>query len=339
MPYGLRARSREDPAGSAVEEGSVEVGAFLDPFAELAPRTSRGSGSGSHDLAIDNRGNLRLNAEVEGTDADRQLKFDIRPPGVVVEPGMAGFAKIRVSPVKRFWRGQPKTRPFQLFVRPEGGTPITLDGTLLQESVLPPWFLKALIALVVLLIALVLIWLLLLKPTIQTAASEAVESPLASLKADVNDALGAAGLPTIGPEASGGSGESEAPSGGAPSGEAPSGGGPSSAPTSTPGVVIPGLGNPVDGRLDSTHPQVDEDGTLFVTDFVFSNPNGAEGAIVVSRNDTPLLQLRLENFRDYDLHFVTPIVLGPDDALNLTLSCTSPGSCDPAVFYSGYLRP
>ena len=57
------------------------------------------------------------------------------------------------------------------------------------------------------------------------------------------------------------------------------------------------------------------------------------------RNDTPLLQLRLENFRDYDLHFVTPVVIGPDDALNLSLSCTSPGSCDPAVFYSGYLRP
>jgi hypothetical protein len=39
--------------------------------------------------------------------------------------------------------------------------------------------------------------------------------------------------------------------------------------------VIPGLGNPVDGRLDRTHPQVTADGTLFVTDFVFSNPNGA----------------------------------------------------------------
>ena len=214
VPYGLRARSREDPAGSAVEEGSIDVGTFLDPFAELAPRTSRGSGSGSHDLAIDNRGNARLNAEVEGTDADRNLKFDIKPPGVVVEPGMAGFAKIRVSPVKRFWRGQPKTRPFQLFVKPEGGTPITIDGTLLQESVLPPWFLKALIALIVLLIALVLIWLLLLKPTIQTAASDAVASPLASLKADVNDALGAAGLPTMGPEASSGGG-------GAPSAETP----------------------------------------------------------------------------------------------------------------------
>ena len=65
VPFGLRARSREDPAGSAVEEGSVEVGAFQSPFAELVPRTSRGSGSGSHDLAVDNRGNARLSAELE----------------------------------------------------------------------------------------------------------------------------------------------------------------------------------------------------------------------------------------------------------------------------------
>ncbi len=343
VPFGLRARSREDPAGSAVEEGSVEVGAFSEPFAELVPRTSRGSRSGSHDLAVDNRGNARVNAELEATDADRQLKFDINPPAVVVEPGMAGFAKVRVSPVHRFWRGQPKTRPFQLFVRPEGGTPITIDGTLLQESVLPPWFLKALLALIVLLIVLALIWLLLLKPSIETAASEAVESPLASLKADVNDALGAAGLPTMPAEGAAGGGGSPTPaasSGGGGSGSsAPPSGGPSSAPVETPGVIIPGLGNPVDGRLDKTHLTAAHDGTLFVTDFVFSNPNGAEGAVVVLRNDTPLLQLKLENFRDYDLHFVTPIVFGPDDSLNLSLACSSGGSCDPAVLYSGYQRP
>ena len=126
--------------------------------AELAPRTSRGSGSGTHDLAVDNRGNARLNAEIEGPTPDQQLKFDIKPPGVVVEPGMAGFAKVGVSPGKRFWRGQPKTRPFQLFGRPRAAAH-HVDGTLLQESVLPPWFLKALAAVIVLLIALVLIWL------------------------------------------------------------------------------------------------------------------------------------------------------------------------------------
>ena len=338
VPFGLRARSREDPAGSAVEEGSVEVGAFQEPYAELVPRTSRGSSSGSHDLAVDNRGNMRLSAEIEATDADRQLQFDVKPPAVVVEPGMAAFAKIRVSPVKRFWRGQPKTRPFQLYVKPEGGAPITLDGTLLQESVLPPWFLKALLAIIGLLIALVLIWLLLLKPSIETAASEAVASPLASLKDDVNEALGNAGLPTMG--AGDGGGEATPTPTPAPT-PAPGESAtpvPPPTPPPTPAVLIPGLGNPVDGRLDAKNTSVSSAGTLFITDFVFSNANGSEGAIVLLRDTTPLLQLRLENFRDYDLHFVTPIVILEGQSLNLSLSCSSE-SCDPAVFYSGYLRP
>ena len=42
----------------------------------------------------------------------------------------------------------------------------------------------------------------------------------------------------------------------------------------------------------------------------FEDDVSAYPAIVVLRNSTPLLRLRLENFRDYDLHFVTPIVIG-----------------------------
>jgi hypothetical protein len=109
-------------------------------------------------------------------------------------------------------------------------------------------------------------------------------------------------------------------------------------PTPTPGVLIPGLGNPVDGTLDAGTTSVSPTGTLLVTDLVFSNPGGAEGALVVLRDATPLLQLRLENFRDYDLHFVTPIVIAEGQSLNLSLTCAS-DPCNPAVFYSGYLRP
>ena len=56
LPFGVRARSREDPAGSAVEEGVLVVGAYQDTFAELVPRTSRGSRGATHELAVDNRG-------------------------------------------------------------------------------------------------------------------------------------------------------------------------------------------------------------------------------------------------------------------------------------------
>jgi len=332
LPFGLRARSREDPAGSSVEEGTVDVAPFSEPFAELVPRTSRGSLGGTHEVAIDNRGNVRLNADVEASDADRLLTFDVNPPSLVVEPGMASFAKVRAKPAKRFWRGTAKNRPFQLFVRPTGVDAIQLDGTLLQEAILPPWFGRAVAALIALIVGAILLWLLVLRPSIESAVSDAVESPIADLRDDVNAALEAAGLPTMGPGAAGPPSPTPTPAPGETPGE------PTPAPTPA-GPVIPGLGSPVDGRLNEGAPSVAVTGTLFVTDLVFSNPNGQEGALVLLRDATTLYQLRLENFRDFDLHFVTPIVLTSGQSLNLSLACTGEGPCDPSVLYSGYLRP
>ena len=80
-------------------------------------------------------------------------------------------------------------------------------------------------------------------------------------------------------------------------------------------------------------------GTLFLTDLVFSNPNGREGALVLTRDGKPLYEMRLENFRDIDYHFVTPIVVAAGHELALSLSCTGGATCDPSVLYSGYLRP
>jgi hypothetical protein len=347
--FGLRARSREDPAGSAVEEGSIEVGAFVEPFAELVPRTSRGSRGATHELALDNRGNARLNTLVEAGDADRLLTFDVNPPGVVVDPGMAGFAKIRVKPAQRFWRGQPRSRAFQVVVTPEGRIPLTLEGSTLQEAVLPPWFGRLLAMLLVAVIGSVLLWAFVLRPSIETAVGMAVASPIASLRDDVNQALGAAGLPTMPAGATGSATPTPTmqPATAAPASAEPAEPGssaepPIQAPSPTPdgGVSIPGLGVPVDGVLKKNVQSVPVAGTMFVTDLVFSNPNGQEGAVVVLRNATPLLQLRLDNFRDYDLHFVTPIVIPNGESLNLSLECTrTDKACDPQVFYSGYLRP
>jgi hypothetical protein len=342
MPFAIHAVSREDAAGSAVEEGTVTVGAFNDPFAELVPRTSRGSRSASHDLAVDNRGNVRLNAEVEAADVDRQLEFDVNPPGVVVEPGMAQFAKVRVKPVKRFWRGSPKTRPFQLVVRSEGAAPVTLDGALLQEAILPPWFARAVMALIALLIVLIILWLFVLKPSIQSAAAEAVASPLGDLRSDVNDALANAGLPTMGPgEPSAAPPTAPTASGGPGGNGGPGGSGAPATPAApTPGgPFIPGLGNPVDGRLAEGSGSVKPAGTLFLTDIVFSNPNAREGAISLLRDGDPLIEERLENFRSLDYHWVTPIVIEAGHELALSLTCTGGAECDPSVLYSGYLRP
>jgi hypothetical protein len=116
LPFGLRVASQEDPAGSVVEEGRLDVAAFSAVSAELQPLTSRGSRGARHDLAVDNRGNVALNATLSGVDDSEELGFDFKPPSLVVDPGKASFARMDVRPRRRFWRGQPRTRSFAVQV-------------------------------------------------------------------------------------------------------------------------------------------------------------------------------------------------------------------------------
>ena len=311
MPFGVRVQSREDPAGSVVEEGVLEVEPFTDTFAELIPRTSRGGRGASHDLALDNRGNTRLNATLSADDPDRLLKFDLRPPSLVADPGTAAFARVGVRPRRTFWRGPPKSRPFHVRLEAADGPPMSVDGTLLQESLLPPWLLKAVAAAIGLLILAAILWLAFLQPTIEATAREHAEDA-------IDERLG---------QGDGADGTDDGSSSGASPGDDPT------IPPLAGGAV------PRDGRLapESTL-SADSDTTLFLTDLIFSNPDpSAVGDIRLQRDGEDILVLQLENFRDIDFHFVTPLVVTA--AQTVTLVCDSPPCPDgAAVFYSGYQR-
>jgi len=332
LPFGIRARSKEDAAGSAVEEGVLTVATFSDLFAELVPRSSHGSRGATHELAVDNRGNARINASITAADADQLLGFDVQPPGMVVEPGTAGFAKVRVRPITRFWRGQPKTRPFKVAVAGDEARPIVLDGTLVQEAILPRWLVPALLALLGLLILAALVWALFLQPAINSAATQALAD------------AGFTPRPSV---ASGGGGSSPAPGGASPSPAASAGAGASPSPAASAGAPTPtpapvGNGVPQDGRLasDGSNPATATfSSTFYLTDLVFANPNGRAGTLQLLRDGFVLITLRLENFRDLDFHYVTPIVVQKGQKLTFTATCTSSGACDPSVYFDGFVRP
>jgi hypothetical protein len=84
--------------------------------------------------------------------------------------------------------------------------------------------------------------------------------------------------------------------------------------------------------------------TLYVTDLIFNNPSDTlTGQLIIGRRDLtqnpppeqPLLILQLQNFRDIDYHFVTPLLIPPGQAL--FLSC--PTGCDGvSVLWSAYQR-
>jgi len=290
-----------------VEEGVIEVGAFNDTFAELIPRTAKGSSRARAQLALDNRGNVRINARLTAADPDRKLNFAISPPALIAEPGTASFASIRLTPRQRFLTGPPKATPYKLLVHQDGLPTITVDGSMLQEGLLPGWLVPALIGLVALAIVATLFWFVLLKPSIQSAATAAV-APQASAAQSAAAVAKSAATNTGGAKA-------PATGGGGAAGANPFG------------------GDAWADRLVGTNAiTVPSGGGLSVTDLVFENPNGNSGSLQLMRfnaaknQNQVLLSLRLENFRDLDFHFVTPLTFKENDKLELVCTPQTEGS-------------
>ena len=347
IPFGVRVFSSQDPDGSTTEEGTVEVLPYRDVFAELNPRTTRGRREGRTELALDNRGNQPLNADLAGADPNNALLFHFSPPGLVAASNTAVFSKVGVRARKGFWRGTAKSHPFQVLVATPGAPPMAVDGVLLQEALLPRWFFKALLALVALAALLVIAWFALLKPAIKSEAKKAVAGPLASQAAQ--QAALAAGQQKLADglaKATGGS------------------------PIALPSVAVSptaganagsnALGDPFRLRLptSATFPAgqtktdsytVPANGTLNVADILLENPAGDTGTLTILQDGNVLLVENLDNFRDLDYHFVSPPQFTAGQKLIMQVACGATNgqqanppvnnrACTPSVFVSGYLK-
>jgi hypothetical protein len=315
--FGVIVMPTEHPDAAVVPEGVVEVLPFLDTFAELVPRTSQGSRKGRHQVAVDNRGNVEVPAVLSARDDGKRLRLRVEPAGVTVGPGEARFTEVRVKPVKRIWRGSPVTHPFVVEVAPKDSTPVTLEGSYVQTPVLPRWLPKLLLALLALLVALAALWFLLLKPTIESQAREAVEEDVAAAEKAADEAK----------QAEGGAKKSE---GGAKDAEGkteeivkkfkPK------APTATVTTNVADRLEVVTSTDGSDQLPI-EDGTVFrVTDLLLSNPQGDFGRAQIFINGDEKFDVALENFRDLDYHFVSPILATENSAIELRVQCAKPGS-------------
>ena len=367
-PWAVRALSREDPDGSVVDEGAITVEPFDEREVELTPRTARGRRASRHELVFDNKGNSPCSIRLSGVDPEAALGYRFSPPGVAAAPGTATFIKVRVQPRQTFWKGPPKTYPFQLVVEEEGKDLLAVDGVMLQEPLLPPWFWKAVLLAAVLLLLLFILWQTLFKATIESAASDAVaedveQAELAADKAEEAAAVAqdAAGISTtVAGEEGSGEGEEggagEEGSGEEGSGEEAGSGG-STTTTNAGGGDDGGsglqtaLGTPLDFRLvasaapaappGTANFPIEADTEFSLTDVLLQNPNGDAGRLAIMRDDQILYESALENFRDLDFHFVSPYEFAAGDRVVLQMTCDVAGkgaTCSAAASFAGFVR-
>ncbi|WP_461012307.1 COG1470 family protein [Streptomyces capparidis] len=364
VPFGVRVIPTSDPTGTVVPEGVVTVLPFTEITPELVPRGSHGAWGGRHRLAVDNRGNAAITVHLTpGTDSER-ARVTVSPEQLTIPPGRAEFAAVRVRPTERIWRGTALTHPFRIAVTPEAGDvpPVVLDGSYEQEPLLPRWLPRALLATVLVAVALVGLWYALLRPAVRSEAREAitperVEKALEEGRATPDGSAGTAGAAAgAGPDGAAGPPEQA----GAPSPSAPgaASGGSAGANGSGGGGGAGPAGDPTSARVETkdavggetstdTAYRVPDGKTFALTDIVVQNPQGDAGTVVVSNGDAPVLRLALENFRDSDYHFVTPILVPEGGTVTMTVDCRqvgrpvrapAPSQCAESLFIGGTLR-
>ena len=341
-PFGVRVVPVDHPEGATVPEGVVELRAFSDLGIELTPRTSHGRGRARHELAVDNRGNAPVPVLLAGGDPDEAVVVRLVPDDLVVGPGQAAFAKVRVKPAKRRWAGQPVTHPFTVTASPDGAPPLRADGAMLAEPVLPRWLGKAVAAVLALAVLAAAAWFGLLRPAVKSAAQDAVRAPLAAAQAaasKANDEAGKAG-------AAAGQAKSAAEKASADTAglgaklvergvlkkgevkDVTDGTPPPAATPSTPFEQRLTLDTPVTKTLSRPY-TVPDKLVLSITDLTYENPEGDIGTVTVRIDGDVLFLKGLANFRDDPNHYVSPIVLGPKQTLTVEVTCTAQGKSAP----------
>ncbi|CCH33751.1 hypothetical protein ABZ816_21855 [Actinosynnema sp. NPDC047251] len=350
VPFGVRVASREDPYGSVVEEGVVEVGSFTDLSAELVPGKVEAGRRGRFELAVDNVGNHPVGLRFTPSDPDGELDFRLDRREVVLAPGTAAFVKLLVKPRDTFLRGQPRSRPFRVEVLPNAGNPFVADGMFVQRQLMPKWLLPALLALAALAVLLGVLWFTVVQSAVKSAARDAATEQAGDVKAAAQRAEDSAGQAKTDSQAAKGNSEAAMQAVGLD---------PSAAPGAQPSAVRPAAtpaGDPTDFRIaadsaitanpalftDFVFTPADDKKSVNVSDIVLQNPFGDLGLVRVVRDAngtrSTILELNLANFRDLDRHYVQPLQFKPGEKIVFSVSCQNPaakGNCKPAVSFSG----
>jgi hypothetical protein len=154
--YGIRVRSRQNPALFDLAEGRVTVGAFSEVRTELYPLTARGRLSASPQLRVENAGNAPLDAVVSARDDEDALRFRPTPPAVQVPPGGSAATRLRIQPRGLRLLRREQRLPYAVTTRLSGpGTEtfasrLESRGTFVHRPLLPRWLFALAVAVVAL---------------------------------------------------------------------------------------------------------------------------------------------------------------------------------------------
>ncbi|KPI30532.1 Ricin B lectin [Actinobacteria bacterium OK074] len=232
-PYAVRITPTTHPEATTVPEGNLTITPFTEVRAELVPPTVKGRFRGRPRLAVDNLGNTKVTASLNGADNGDQLAYELRPSNVQIEPGRAAWIDTTLKPRRVIWFGSKEQHPYTVSVLRSGTNPLPVNGTYVQRGLLPRWLATFLGVFMALTIAFVALWFA-YKPNFGSKATDLTAvaggalspAPTVPLSPAAQSPAGESQVPV--PEQSAGGGQSQESDTGSGSGSSGGGGGSSS---------------------------------------------------------------------------------------------------------------
>jgi hypothetical protein len=332
VPFALRVLPMERPEHVVVPEGVLRIGELAELVGELLPQTSRTRRSTTHDVAIDNLGNMPTVVDLTVSDPDNALRLQPRPARMTIGPGRASVARVAVRHRRVLWRGQPVARRFQVTAATPEGPGVALDGTSVQHPLIGKWLIPAAAALLALLMLGAGLWFGLLKPAVKSAATEAGKEAGSAAAQDLENQANVNSGP---PEGGGGAEGGGAGSSGGPGGGPGSSGGPGGAGVGPSGSAAPQVSStlnfqrvmqdPPGGAVTQANMRAASPNRFTIAFVHIMAPQGDSGLVEILIGNNPWQVHQLANIRDYDVHPTPPIEVPANQAVRVRVTCTAVG--------------
>lgn len=324
FPFAVRVLPTERPHDVQVPEGTIEVLPFQALEVELSPSSRRGKLSARYQVAVRNAGNAPAPVDISATAPDGKLKFTTHPEGETLDPAELGHFRVKVRPRRIAVKGRPQNLAFQVSVSQDDGPEETADGRFEQRALLPRNSGKALAAIAAVAAVLAAAWFGLVKPAITTAANNAAGAQASQAVAAVQRQAASSSAAAASAAAASASASAGAT---ATSSTTPP---PPAIPTTDPSTAAnyyKSLSLQTDpGKTGTATFTVPANNTFMLTDFVLENPQGDDGTIALSIGGSQVSLLALEDFRDTDYPWVTPLEVRAGSTVTVTVACHLPGT-------------
>ena len=370
-PTGFLSAPSTTPDATVVEEGALLLSAFRQAAAQLTPRTSRGRFSGKHRLAFDNFGNSPATVAFTPEDGENALRIRCLPEPLIVGPATAGFARVKVTPHRRFLTGPDRVYPFRVRATVDDAEPIDVEGLHIQHAVLP----RLVLPMVILLAAAAILWAIFKPEPNSTAkqlqAAQAQKQAVAAtalvhkdaeeartqaaavakqVHEDAEKALdqATAAAKQVRKDTKQAAEQATAAANAAKQAGTVAGRAATAAAAAKAAATPPFGGVPTGMRLALRCPPtctatllLPAGQTLYASDLLLANPGDDKGTLRLKLNGKPLLVEGLDSFRTLHHTPATPLLLSGGQTLALAVVCanTAGKPCTPSAYVGGFSPP